>query len=76
MSDTVLTAAPIGSHCTVSALGGGGPMRRRLMDLGLVEGTEVSPLFESIFKTPRAYYIRGAVIALRREDTDLIRVTL
>lgn len=76
MKDLALSEAPVGSRCVVSKLGGRGAMKRRLMDLGLVEGTEVSPLFESIFKNPRAYYIRGAVIALRREDSDLIKITL
>lgn len=71
-----LSNAALGSRCVVTRLEGFGPMKRRLMDLGLVEGTEVSPLFESIFKNPRAYHIRGAVIALRREDSDLIKVKM
>lgn len=76
MAYSTLTEAPMGSHCVVTELGGQGAMKRRLMDLGLVEGTEVSPLFESIFKNPRAYHIRGAVIALRNEDSDQIKVSV
>lgn len=76
MAYRALTEAPLGSCCVVKELGGQGAMKRRLMDLGLVEGTEVSPLFESIFKNPRAYHIRGAVIALRNEDSDLIKISI
>lgn len=46
-----------------------GPMRRRLMELGLVEGTPVSCAFASPGGDPAAYEIRGTLIALRREDS-------
>ena len=74
MKELTLSGAPVGARCIVTELGGRGAMKRRLMDLGLVEGTEVSPLFGSIFGNPRAYYIRGAVIALRDEDAALIKI--
>ncbi len=45
-----------------------GGMRRRLLDLGLAENTAVSCVAESPFGSPKAFLIRGAVIALRRED--------
>lgn len=74
MDDILLSDAPTGQKCTVKKLSGRGAMKNRLMDLGLIEGSFITPLFDSIFKNPRAYNIRGAVIALRREDTDLILV--
>ena len=43
-------------------------MRRRLMDIGLVEGTRVLCVQQAPSGDPVAYGIRGAVIALRRED--------
>ena len=45
-----------------------GSMRRRLLDLGLVEGTEVECLGRSPGGDPSAYLVRGAVIAIRAED--------
>lgn len=51
-----------------------GPMRRRLQDIGLVEGTPVICLGRSPSGDPVAYYIRGAVIALRAEDTSQILI--
>lgn len=43
-------------------------MRRRLMDIGLVEGTRVTCIQRAPSGDPVAYGIRGAVIALRRAD--------
>lgn len=49
-----------------------GPIRRRLMDLGLINGTIVEVLQKSPFGDPVAYLIRGAVIALRQEVSSMI----
>lgn len=49
------------------------PMRRRLMDLGFTRGATVRCLFCAPLGEMRAYLIRGAVIALRREDAALIQ---
>lgn len=45
-----------------------GAMRRRLLDIGLIEGTWVECLGHSPCGDPSAYRIRGAVIAIRAED--------
>lgn len=47
----------------------GGSMRRRLLDIGLVRDTSVKCLGRSPGGDPSAYLIRGAVIALRAEDS-------
>lgn len=46
----------------------------RLHDLGLVPGTVVECIMQSPFGDPTAYLIRGAVIALREEDAELVTV--
>ncbi len=51
-----------------------GSQRRRLLDLGVVPGTIVDVVFESAAGDPIAYNIRGALIALRREQADWIQV--
>jgi DtxR family Mn-dependent transcriptional regulator len=43
-----------------------GAQRRRLLDLGVVEGTVIRAELRSLSGDPVAYRIRGAVIALRR----------
>lgn len=45
-----------------------GTIRRRFMDIGLTEGTEVKCVGVSPMGDPKAFLIRGAVIALRCND--------
>ena len=49
-----------------------GQQRRRLMDLGVVPGTEVEVEMKGLWDDPVAYRIRGATIALRKSQTDKI----
>lgn len=49
--------------------------RRRLMDLGLVPGTVVEAEMRSPVGDPTAYRIRGASIALRREQAHHVLIT-
>lgn len=51
-----------------------GAERRRLLDLGFVPGSSVEVEMVSPSGDPTAYRVRGAVIALRREQAGLIRV--
>ncbi|MCA9932005.1 MAG: FeoA domain-containing protein [Anaerolineales bacterium] len=51
-----------------------GAERRRFMDLGILPGTEIVAELRSPGGDPTAYRIRGAMIALRREQADLIKV--
>ena len=57
-----------GQHAVVSRLQSTGSMRRRLLDIGLVENTDVECLGRSPGGDPSAFLIRGAVIAIRSED--------
>jgi DtxR family transcriptional regulator, Mn-dependent transcriptional regulator len=51
-----------------------GPQRRRLLDLGVVPGTEIRARMRSAAGDPIAYEIRGALIGLRRQQAEWIRV--
>ncbi len=51
-----------------------GSIKRRLQDIGVIEGTEIERLQSSPTGDPIAYFIRGAVIALRSEDSTNIIV--
>lgn len=48
--------------------------RRRLLDLGLTQGTRVEPALDNTFGDPRAYRFRGTLIALRKTQADQIWV--
>jgi DtxR family Mn-dependent transcriptional regulator len=51
-----------------------GAERRRLMDLGVLPGTEVAHEMSSMAGDPTAYRIRDAVIAFRKSQADLIYI--
>jgi DtxR family Mn-dependent transcriptional regulator len=51
-----------------------GAQRRRLLDLGVVPGTEITVEMPSASGDPTAYRIRGALIALRRQQAAWIEV--
>ena len=74
MIPQTLNTIPEGGIVRVSRLLSSGSMRRRLLDIGLIEGTDVECLQRSPAGDPVAYLIRGAVIALRAEDASQILV--
>lgn len=57
-----------GQTAFIKDLNSTGALRRRLLDMGLVEGTRVECLGVSPGGEPRAFLIRGAVLAIRGED--------
>lgn len=69
-----LNTLPIGQIGTVAELVSHDSERRRMLDLGLVKGTQVTALQKSPSGDPVAYFIRGAVIALRTEDASKILI--
>lgn len=69
-----LDKLPMGKTGIVAALLPEAAARRRLMDLGIVDGTEIRPLYKSASGDPAAYLIRGAVIALRADTAGKIRM--
>ncbi len=64
----------VGESGRVSDLTAKGIQRRRLLDLGFVPGVAVKNERMSPFGDPIAFKIRGAVIALRKEEAALIYV--
>lgn len=63
-----------GEKAVVTGLNVSSTMRRRLQDMGLIDGTIVECVGKSPFGDPCAYLVRGTVIALRSEDAGRIRV--
>ena len=47
---------------------------RRLMDLGIVENTKITPILKSPSGNPSAYEVRGSVIAIRCEEAENIGI--
>lgn len=69
-----LSSLSIGEKCKVKKLTSDGLIRRRMLDLGIINNTIIEPLHQSPSGDPVAYSIRGAVIALRSEVASMILV--
>ena len=65
---------PLNKVGIINNLNCNGNIRRRLLDLGLVRGTKITPVFKSPSGDPTAYEIRKTLIALRKEDSKLINL--
>ena len=57
-----------GGFATVKEIITDGDMRRRLLDIGLIPGTRIECIGKSPGGDPKAFLIRGAVIAIRADD--------
>jgi Fe2+ transport system protein FeoA len=71
---TTLDTIALGETCVVRRLANTGAERDRLMDLGILPGTRIGVEMVGPLGDPVAYRIRGALIALRSEQSRLIHV--
>ena len=71
-----LAQVKVGQRAKILELRIEGPTRRRLLDLGLLPGTEITATIRSPLGSPIAYEIRGSVLALRPEDSSKIAVKI
>ena len=61
-----------GQKAVIKHLLSEGSIRRRLLDLGFAENAEVKCLGKAPSGNPRAFLIRGTVVALRIKDCQNI----
>lgn len=73
---TTLDQLQPGVRARVASLANSGTERRRFMDLGILPGARIEVELNNPLGDPTAYRVRGAVIALRREQAHQIAVTL
>lgn len=71
MMKTLDTLA-LGTTAKIQEVQANPTLRRRLLDLGFVPGSSITPLYHSVFGDPTAYSIRGTTIALRKLDATQI----
>lgn len=72
---TTLNKLKINSTGIIDKLNNTGSIRRRMLDLGLVQGTKITPVFISPAGNPIAFEVRGTILSIRNEDSSLIEVT-
>ena len=73
---TTLDQLQPGAKARVTALTSAGAERRRFMDLGILPGARIEVELQNPLGDPTAYRIRGAVIALRREQAHQIHIIM
>ena len=63
-----------GHKAQVAKLHGEGPVRRRIMDMGITKGVEVGIRRVAPFGDPIELTVRGYALSIRREDAARIEV--
>ncbi len=64
----------IGETAKISKVEGEGPVRRRIMDMGITKGVEVYIRKVAPLGDPVELTVRGYELSVRRADAELIRV--
>lgn len=72
--EKTLNQLPLNTKGIIQKLNCQGNIRRRLLDLGFVKGASITPVLISPSQDPRAFSIRGTLIAIRKEDANLITI--
>ena len=71
---TNLAALPLGATARVASVGTKGPMKRRLMDMGLIPGEEVRVVKVAPLGDPIEVRIRSYHLSLRKNEAERIAV--
>ena len=69
-----LREASIGDTVKVVKLHGEGPIKRRIMDMGITKGAEIYVRKTAPFGDPIEVTVRGYELSLRKADTEMIEV--
>ena len=64
----------VGETVTVAKLHGEGPVKRRIMDMGLTRGTEVHVRKVAPLGDPMELTVRGYELSVRKADAEMIEV--
>ena len=69
-----LTELKVGDCGVITEVSPLSQIYKRLTDIGFTNGSTVKCVLNSPLGEPKAYLIKGTVIALRQENTDEIKV--
>ena len=64
----------VGQTVKVTRLNGDGPVKRRIMDMGITKGVEVYVRKVAPLGDPVEVTVRGYVLSLRKADAEMIEV--
>jgi ferrous iron transport protein A len=74
MQERPLSALRPGDRATIGRLDGEGPVRRRLLELGLTPGTLVTLVRLAPLRDPMEIRVRGYQLCVRRSEADAVWV--
>lgn len=69
-----LKEVPCGTSAVVKRLNGEGPVKRRIMDMGITKGVEVFVRKVAPLGDPVEVTVRGYQLSLRKADAQMIEV--
>ena len=69
-----LREVKVGQTVTVKKLSGDGPVKRRIMDLGITKGVSVYVRKVAPLGDPVEVTVRGYELSLRKADAEMIEV--
>ncbi len=69
-----LRQTKIGETVTVKKLSGDGPVKRRIMDMGITKGVEIYVRKTAPLGDPVEVTVRGYELSLRKADAEMIEV--
>lgn len=69
-----LKEVPVGQTAVVKKLDGDGPVKRRIMDMGITKGAEVFVRKAAPLGDPIEVTVRGYELSLRKADAGMIQV--
>ncbi|MDD7408355.1 MAG: ferrous iron transport protein A [Anaerovoracaceae bacterium] len=64
----------VGETVSVLKLNGSGPVKRRIMDMGLTKGTEVYVRKVAPLGDPVELTVRGYELSVRKDDAELVEI--
>jgi Fe2+ transport system protein FeoA len=72
---STLTDVPIGSNVRVVSIDGANATSKRLMEMGVIPGVELTVVKTAPFGDPMEIRVRGYSLAMRRNEAATIEVT-
>ena len=65
---------PVGQSGIIKRILGEGPVKRRIMDMGLTKGTQVTVRKIAPLGAPMELTVRGYELSIRKHDAEMIEI--
>ena len=69
-----LKDAKVGQTVTVARLNGTGPVKRRIMDMGITKGVQIYKRKVAPLGDPMELNVRGYELSVRKADAEMVEI--